>query len=145
MARGGGLQSTTTAATTGGNRANNGNDGNRFASLEVSDRSSADDSSSPFYLSSAIFGMTAGNSAGGYNYSRGRNDRPSCKHCGVLGHTMDKCYKLHGYPLGYKFKSRNPNGIQGKPIANQASFGSNHGEEVSSESSSASVSSLSNN
>ncbi|KAK0579903.1 hypothetical protein LWI29_033294 [Acer saccharum] len=136
MARGGGSQSTTTAANTGGNQANNGNDGNRFASLEVSDRSSADDSSSPFYLSSVIFGMTAGNSAGGSNYSRGRNDRPSCKRCGVLGHTMDKCYKLHGYPPGYKFKSRNPNGNQGKPIANQASFGFDHGEEVSSESSS---------
>ncbi|KAK0603245.1 hypothetical protein LWI29_002874 [Acer saccharum] len=36
MARGGGSQSTTTAANTGGNRANNGNDGNGFASLKVS-------------------------------------------------------------------------------------------------------------
>lgn len=22
-------------------------------------------------------------------------------HCGFLGHTVDKCYKLHGYPLGF--------------------------------------------
>jgi hypothetical protein len=30
-------------------------------------------------------------------------DRPVCSHCGITGHTMEKCYKLHGFPLGYKF------------------------------------------
>ena len=33
-------------------------------------------------------------------------DRPICTHCGVAGHTIDKCYKLHGYPLGFKFRKR---------------------------------------
>ena len=33
--------------------------------------------------------------------------RPLCTHCGKLGHTMEKCYKLHGFPPGYKFKNRN--------------------------------------
>ena len=32
-------------------------------------------------------------------------DRPFCTHCGKLGHTMDKCYKLHGFPPGFKFKN----------------------------------------
>ena len=32
-------------------------------------------------------------------------DRPLSTHCGKLGHTMDKCYKLHGFPLGFKFKN----------------------------------------
>ena len=32
-------------------------------------------------------------------------DRPLCTHCGKLGHTMDKCYKLHGFPPGFKFKN----------------------------------------
>ena len=27
-------------------------------------------------------------------------------HCGVLGHVADKCYKLHGYLSGYKFKNK---------------------------------------
>ena len=33
-------------------------------------------------------------------------ERPLCTHCGKLGHTIDKCYKLHGFPLGYKFKNK---------------------------------------
>ena len=31
-----------------------------------------------------------------------KNKRLVCSHCNVVGHTVDKCYKLHGYPLGYK-------------------------------------------
>jgi len=31
-----------------------------------------------------------------------KKDRPLCTHCKMLGHTIDKCYKLHGYPPGYK-------------------------------------------
>lgn len=30
-----------------------------------------------------------------------KKDRPLCTNYGILGHTIDKCYKLHGYPLGY--------------------------------------------
>ena len=36
------------------------------------------------------------------NFKKGR---PQCTHCGAMGHVVDKCYKLHGYPPGYKFKS----------------------------------------
>jgi hypothetical protein len=45
-----------------------------------------------------------------------RKERPMCTHCGLLGHTIEKCYKLHGYPPGYKF-------TKGKQIssANQVS------------------------
>ena len=32
-------------------------------------------------------------------------ERSLCTHCGKLGHTMDKCYKLHGFPPGFKFKN----------------------------------------
>ena len=40
---------------------------------------------------------------------QGKKDRPLCTHCNILGHTIDKCYKLHGYPPGYgKFKRPNP-------------------------------------
>ncbi|XP_020965447.1 uncharacterized protein LOC110266048 [Arachis ipaensis] len=37
---------------------------------------------------------------------KGKKDRPQCAHCGYLGHTAEKCYKLHGYPPGYS-QSRN--------------------------------------
>lgn len=31
-----------------------------------------------------------------------RKERPFCTHCGLLGHTIERCYKLHGYPPRYK-------------------------------------------
>lgn len=34
-----------------------------------------------------------------YNKQR---PRPICSHCGIAGHTVNRCYKLHGYPQGYK-------------------------------------------
>ncbi|KAJ0018876.1 hypothetical protein Pint_10931 [Pistacia integerrima] len=36
-----------------------------------------------------------------------KRDRPYCMHCKILGHTVDRCYKIHGYPPGYKFRSNN--------------------------------------
>ncbi|KAK9997560.1 hypothetical protein SO802_022246 [Lithocarpus litseifolius] len=46
-------------------------------------------------------------------------ERPLCTHCGKLGHTVDKYYKLHGFPLGYKFKNRNMMAHQVSTVANQ--------------------------
>ena len=46
-------------------------------------------------------------------------ERPLCTHCGKLGHTVDKCYKLHGFPPGYKFKNRNMMAYQVSIVANQ--------------------------
>jgi hypothetical protein len=41
-----------------------------------------------------------------------RKECPLCTHCGLLGHTIEKCYKLHDYPQGYKFsKGRNASSI----------------------------------
>ena len=37
-----------------------------------------------------------------------RENRPIYFHCGITGHTVDWCYKLHGYPLEYKPKSKSP-------------------------------------
>ena len=44
----------------------------------------------------------------GYNF-KGK-ERPICTHCGKMGHTVDKCYKLHGFPPRFKFKN-NKNAI----------------------------------
>ncbi|XP_022878639.1 uncharacterized protein LOC111396434 [Olea europaea var. sylvestris] len=35
-----------------------------------------------------------------------RKERPMCTYCGIAGHSVDKCYKLHGYPPGYKMKQK---------------------------------------
>ena len=37
--------------------------------------------------------------------NEGKN-RPLCTYCGKLGHIIDKCYKLHGFPTGFKFKNK---------------------------------------
>ncbi|XP_050231811.1 uncharacterized protein LOC126680689 [Mercurialis annua] len=34
------------------------------------------------------------------------NDKPVCSHCGFSGHTVDICFKKHGYPPGYKPRVR---------------------------------------
>ncbi|KAJ0078062.1 hypothetical protein Patl1_37338 [Pistacia atlantica] len=36
-----------------------------------------------------------------------KRDMPYCTHCRILGHTVDRCYKIHGYPPSYKFRSNN--------------------------------------
>ena len=40
------------------------------------------------------------------NYTKSKNGRPQCTHCEAMGHVVEKCYKLHGYPPGYKFKNK---------------------------------------
>jgi hypothetical protein len=34
----------------------------------------------------------------GGNKNFGKKERPVCSHCGITGHTVEKCYKIHGYP-----------------------------------------------
>jgi hypothetical protein len=36
-----------------------------------------------------------------YRQPNFRRGRPTCTHCGLLGHVVEKCYKIHGYPPGY--------------------------------------------
>uniref|UniRef100_A0A2N9FGR6 CCHC-type domain-containing protein n=1 Tax=Fagus sylvatica TaxID=28930 RepID=A0A2N9FGR6_FAGSY len=52
-----------------------------------------------------------------------RKDRPICSHCGLKGHTADKCYKLHGYPPGFRGKNRN--GASAHQVSGHMSTGSN--------------------
>ena len=47
-----------------------------------------------------------GNKNNAKNFNKNEAGRPQCTHCGAMGHVVDKCYKLHGYPPGYKFKSK---------------------------------------
>uniref|UniRef100_A0A2N9GBZ5 Reverse transcriptase Ty1/copia-type domain-containing protein n=1 Tax=Fagus sylvatica TaxID=28930 RepID=A0A2N9GBZ5_FAGSY len=49
----------------------------------------------------------------GGNKNFGKKERPVCSHCGITGHTVEKCHKIHGYPPGYKSRNR--------PVANQVS------------------------
>lgn len=42
----------------------------------------------------------------GINHPKGK-ERPQCTQCGKLGHTNNKCYKLHGFLPSFKFKNKN--------------------------------------
>ncbi|XP_019184395.1 PREDICTED: uncharacterized protein LOC109179345 [Ipomoea nil] len=48
----------------------------------------------------------SGNSGSKKFYSNG-NKKPVCTHCGFTGHTAEKCYKKHGYPPGWRPRSKN--------------------------------------
>ena len=51
----------------------------------------------------ATLGAKSGNAK---NYTKSKTGRPQCTYCGAIGHVVDKCYKLHGYPPRYKFKNK---------------------------------------
>ncbi|KAL5572257.1 hypothetical protein UlMin_021854 [Ulmus minor] len=40
------------------------------------------------------------------NYRGQKKERPFCTHCQYHGHTIEKCYKLHGYPPGFQPRQR---------------------------------------
>ncbi|GMJ13708.1 hypothetical protein HRI_005040000 [Hibiscus trionum] len=47
-----------------------------------------------------------------------KRSRPQCTHCHMLGHTKEKCFKLHGYPPGYSFRSqKNVSNAQAHAVA----------------------------
>ncbi|KAL4592837.1 hypothetical protein LXL04_005843 [Taraxacum kok-saghyz] len=46
--------------------------------------------------------VTQNNNGGNKNYKNFRKDSPYCTHCKRTGHTQDKCYRLHGFPPGYR-------------------------------------------
>ena len=59
--------------------------------------------------STALFSRGPNNSSNKCNYTNkpnGKRERPICSHCGILGHVVDKCYKIHGYPPRYKNKGK---------------------------------------
>ncbi|KAK0591293.1 hypothetical protein LWI29_038100 [Acer saccharum] len=55
-----------------------------------------------------------------YNSGKAKGERPVCAYCGITGHTKDKCYKLHGFPPGFKF--RNGNGRSSSNASAQSNF-----------------------
>ena len=58
----------------------------------------------PSVDSSALAVKTQGFNQVGKN-TKGKG-RPICSHCGKVGHFMEKCYKLIGFPPRYKQKGK---------------------------------------
>ena len=59
----------------------------------------------PFVESTALAAKTMNFGSNSKTFKKGK-ERPTCSHCGLLGHTVEKCYKIHGYPPRYKTKAR---------------------------------------
>ena len=70
----------------------------------------------------AAFGSKSGNTK---NFAKSKNGRPQCTHYGAMGHVVDRCYKLHGYPPRYKFKNKG-----GQPFANNVIAAEDHTSEL---------------
>ncbi|KAJ0837838.1 putative transcription factor interactor and regulator CCHC(Zn) family [Helianthus annuus] len=47
-------------------------------------------------------------------FNKGPNPNLKCTHCHKLGHIIDRCYELVGYPQSYKFKSGQANNQGGR-------------------------------
>ncbi|GJU58348.1 ribonuclease H-like domain-containing protein [Tanacetum coccineum] len=69
------------------------------------------------------------------NVNRGPNPNLNCKHCGKIGHTIDRCFKIVGFPQGFK-RNINSNSNIGKQ-----SFNANSDVKMSDKPSSSSLSS----
>ncbi|XP_057420555.1 uncharacterized protein LOC130714651 [Lotus japonicus] len=39
------------------------------------------------------------------NYGGNKWSNKKCSYCGKMGHTVEDCYKKHGFPPGFKFKN----------------------------------------
>ncbi|GJU71538.1 putative RNA-directed DNA polymerase [Tanacetum coccineum] len=69
------------------------------------------------------------------NANRGPNPNLNCKHYGKIGHTIDRCFEIVGFPQGFK-RNFNSNSNTGKQ-----SFNANSDVKMSDKSSSSSLSS----
>ncbi|XP_075648676.1 uncharacterized protein LOC142619463 [Castanea sativa] len=67
---------------------------------------------------------SSSSSNNGKNFKGGvGKGRPVCSHCGKVGHIMEKCYKLVGFPPGYKQRGRTV-------MANQVMVDGDQGQSV---------------
>ena len=64
----------------------------------------------PLHLGDASFALV--NAHNGNSTLKGKRERPQYSHCGLQDHIINRCYKLHGYPLEYK---PNPRLNQARP------------------------------
>lgn len=46
------------------------------------------------------------NATRSYGVPSASKPKIQCAHCGYTGHSVDTCYKIHGYPMGFKHKQK---------------------------------------
>ena len=64
-------------------------------------------------------------SSASYGYNSKNIDKPFFSHCGLKGHTIDKCYRVHGLPPGHRNKGRGsqPHQAAAAMVPNQSATG----------------------
>lgn len=65
-----------------------------------------------------------------------KKDRPYCTHCKYNGHTVNKCYKLHCYPPGFKQRQIHNDGHNTSAIVNPISYQSSDDTKIEKDTSS---------
>ncbi|XP_057444806.1 uncharacterized protein LOC130737053 [Lotus japonicus] len=63
-------------------------------------RGSSSDHSRNYHSNSGNSGGCSSSSSGNNRYTTKK-----CSYCGKMGHTIEDCYKKHGFPPGFKFKN----------------------------------------
>jgi len=69
-----------------------------------------------------IYGRGGGYERG--SYGRGYTSK-ICSHCGKTGHTIDTCYKKHGFPPHFKFKKLNHDHSHTNAVFHNTNFNNN--------------------
>nr|GME05050.1 uncharacterized protein LOC109168309 [Ipomoea batatas] len=70
---------------------------------------------------SVFLSQAAGNNLGPKKFYSNGNKKSVCTYCGLTGHTVEKCYKKHGYPPGWRPRNRNAGAINQIQLATQTS------------------------
>ena len=55
--------------------------------------------------SKILVNAATGNNSRVYGRGRGFNSNKVCTHCGKVGHTIEVCYRKHGFPPHFKFRN----------------------------------------
>ncbi|KAL4597753.1 hypothetical protein ACB092_11G011500 [Castanea dentata] len=85
--------------------------------------------SGPHMESSTLVTELSSSSGNKNNKNSKGKEKPTCNHCGMMGHTDEKCYKIHGYPPGFKPKVKNSSvvhqvNLQDEQVEKNSSFAS---------------------
>ncbi|GJX28138.1 hypothetical protein Tco_0236217 [Tanacetum coccineum] len=66
-------------------------------------------------------------------FNRGPNPNLVYKHCNLIGHTVDRCFKLIGYPVGFKKNSKGNNNNTKANVNNVTTCGSSNSHMLTSD------------
>ncbi|XP_038694302.1 uncharacterized protein LOC119991869 [Tripterygium wilfordii] len=66
-------------------------------------------SATPSIELASAMAIKADTGKGGSSGFQGKRENLVCNYCHKQGHTVDKCYKLHGYPPGQPRRQQRPN------------------------------------